>query len=73
MESKIGAGIDYYTLKDRLRLSLEGLDFYRNQSPQVRFRARYAPFEYLYLILGVDDFTLAENREVFFGLAIGFK
>lgn len=73
MESTIGAGIDYYALKDRLRLSLEGFDFYRNQSPKVRFRARYAPLEYFYLILGVDDFTLASNREVFFGLAVGFK
>ncbi len=73
MESKIGAGIDYYVLKDRIRLSLEGLDFYRNQSPQIRFRARYSPFRYFYLLLGVDDFTLAANREVFFGLAVGFK
>ncbi len=73
MESKIGAGIDYYTLKDRLRFSLEGLDFYRNQSPQVRFRAKYAPFQYFHLILGLDDFTLAANREVFLGLEFGFK
>ncbi|MGD8535545.1 MAG: MlaD family protein [Candidatus Aminicenantes bacterium] len=73
MESKIGAGIDYYTLKDRLRFSLEGLDFYRNQSPQVRFRARYSPFKYFQLLLGLDDFTLALNREVFFGIEFGFK
>lgn len=73
MESKIGAAIDYYTLKDKLRLSLEGFDFYRSQSPRVRFRARYAPFKYFHLLLGLDDFTLASSREVFFGLAVGFK
>jgi virulence factor Mce-like protein len=73
MESKIGAGIDYYTLKDRLRISLEGFDFYRSQSPQIRIRARYAPFKYFQLLLGLDDFTLASNREVFFGLEFGFK
>lgn len=72
MESKIGAGIDYYALKDRLRFSLEGFDFYRNQSPHVRVRARYAPLKYLYLLIGLDDFTLASNREVFFGLEFGF-
>jgi len=73
MESQIGAGIDYYVLKDRVRLSLEGLDFYRSQSPQVRFRAKFAPFKYLHLILGLDDFTLASNREVFFGLEFIFQ
>ncbi len=73
MESKIGAGIDYYTLKDRLRLSLDGFDFYRTQSPRVRFRARFSPYKYFHLLLGLDDFTLASTREVFFGLAFGFK
>jgi virulence factor Mce-like protein len=73
LESTIGAGIDYYTLNDRLRFSLEGLDFYRNQSPKVRFHARFAPFKYFHIILGLDDFTLAANREMFFGLAFGFK
>ncbi len=73
MESKIGAAIDYYALKDKMRLSLEGFDFYRSQSPRVRFRARYAPFQYFHFILGLDDFTLASTREVFFGLEVGFK
>ncbi|MBA7629795.1 hypothetical protein ES703_37299 [subsurface metagenome] len=72
MESKMGAGIDYYALKDRLKFSLEGFDFDRDPQPHFRFRTRVTTLKYLYLLLGLDDFTFSSNREVFFGLEFGF-
>jgi phospholipid/cholesterol/gamma-HCH transport system substrate-binding protein len=73
MESKLGAGIDYSMAGDRLRLSLEGFDFQRKPRPQFRLRARYSPLSHLYIIAGIDDFTLVPDREIFFGLALGLK
>jgi len=71
IESKFGAGLDYYALKDRLVLSVEGLDFNRATSPVFRTFARFYPHKNVYLILGLEDFTLSEKREVFFGLGAG--
>lgn len=73
MESKLGAGVDYSIAGDRLRFSLEGFDFQRKPRPQFRLRARYAALKPFYLILGINDFTLVPEREIFFGLALGFK
>ncbi len=72
MESEVGAGVDYYAIKDRVVLSIEGYDFFRDSQPHLRLRTSFAPIRHLYLILGLDDFTLASNREVFFGLEFGF-
>jgi phospholipid/cholesterol/gamma-HCH transport system substrate-binding protein len=71
IESEFGAGIDYYALKDRLVLSVEGLNFNRAVSPLFRTFARFYPQKNVYLILGLEDFTLAAKREVFFGLGLG--
>ncbi len=71
IESQFGAGVDYYALGDRLVLSLEGLDFNRATSPLVRTFARFYPQKNVYVIVGLEDFTLAAKREVFFGLGVG--
>jgi len=71
IESEFGAGLDYYALKDHLVLSVEGLDFNRATSPFFRAFARFFPQKNVYLILGLEDFTLAAKREVFFGLGAG--
>jgi len=71
LESKVGAGIDVYTLEDRLLISLEGFDFNRQTSPRFRAWAQYSASKHLYIILGIDDFTLASNREFYFGLGLG--
>lgn len=71
IESEFGAGLDYYALKDKLVLSVEGLDFNRATSPVFRMFARLFPQKNVYLILGLEDFTLAARREVFFGLGLG--
>ena len=72
MESKVGAGVDYYAIKDRVVFSLEAYDFFRDSQPHFRLRTSFAPLKHLYLILGLDDFTLSSNREAFFGLEFGF-
>ncbi len=71
IESTFGAGIDYYALRDRVILSVEGLDFNRATSPLFRAFARFYPQKNVYLILGLEDFSLSAKREVFFGLGAG--
>ena len=73
IESSFGAGVDVYALRDRVVLSLEGFDFERAESPVVRASARLYPLRNVYLILGVNDFTLAHKSEVFFGLGLGVE
>ncbi len=72
MESKLGAGIDCYLARNRLKISLEGYDFKRDPQPQFRLRTRYGPSRNFFLVLGVNDFTLVAEREIFFGLELGF-
>ncbi len=71
LESKVGAGLDVYTLEDRLLVSLEGFDFNRQTSPRFRAWTRYSATKNLYIILGIDDFTLTSKREFYFGLGLG--
>jgi hypothetical protein len=73
VESKAGAGLDYYALRDRLRFSLEGFDFNRRPRPRFRLWTQYAVSKYFYILLGIDDFTLVPKRELFFGFGLGLK
>ncbi len=73
IESEFGAGVDYYALKDRLALSVEGFDFNRDPGPRFRLYGRYYPTKSFFFVAGVDDFTLASGREVFFGLGVGLR
>jgi phospholipid/cholesterol/gamma-HCH transport system substrate-binding protein len=70
IESEFGVGVDYYGRDDAWRLSLEGFDWNRAESPRFRLAARVSPLRGLYLTAGLDDFSLARRREVFFGLGI---
>lgn len=72
LESKFGLGVDYYTLHDRLRFSIESFDFNRHPRPNFRIWTRYAASKYVCLLVGIEDFTLAPNRELFFGFSLGF-
>ena len=72
MESKVGAGIDLYAVRDRLKFSLDSFDFNRHPRPRFRFWTRYAASKYFSLLLGIDNFTLVPKREIYFGLEIGF-
>ena len=72
MESKVGAGVDYYAFRDQLRFSLDVFDFNRRPHPHFRFWTRFAASKYFNLLVGVDNFTLAPRREIYFGLELGF-
>ena len=72
MESKFGVGVDYYVADDMLRLSLESFDFNRKPRPHFRAWTQVAISRYMHLLLGLDDFTLKPNREVYFGLSLIF-
>ncbi|NIM58260.1 MAG: MCE family protein [Candidatus Aminicenantes bacterium] len=72
MESKVGLGVDYYAFGDRLRFSLDVFDFNRHPRPHFRFWTRFVASKYFNFLVGVENFTLAPRREVYFGLGIGF-
>ncbi len=72
MESKVGAGVDYYAFRDRLKFSLDIFDFNRRPRPHFRFWTRFAASKYFNLLVGVDNFTVAPRREIYFGLELGF-
>lgn len=71
LESYFGVGIDVFLLEDKIRLSLDGYDFNREPRPRFRLTSRYNATRNVYLLLGLDDFTLAPEREIFFGLGWG--
>lgn len=73
IESKFGAGVDLYLLKNRLSLSVEGFDFNRSSRPQFRFYGRVYPAKNFFLLAGLEDFYLASNREFFFGLGWSWR
>ncbi len=73
IESAFGGGLDVYAARDRLVLSLEGFDFNRARSPIFRTTARLYALKNVFLVVGVHDFTLAANRQVFFGLGFGTR
>lgn len=70
IESDFGLGLDYEALDRRLRFSLDTFAFNRDAGPRFRVSSRLFPLRSLYLILGVDDFSLSSNRKFFFGLGL---
>jgi len=71
LESEFGVGIDYLAFNDNLALSLEAWN--RQSKPQFRLCSKYFAGRYFFLVFGVDDFTLAKKREVFFGFGLGVR
>lgn len=71
LESTFGFGVDIKGLRDRMIFSVEGWDFNRSRSPRFRMWTRYSPTKYVYFLVGMDDFALASERQVFFGLGLG--
>ncbi len=73
IESSFGAGLDWYLLNRRLAISAEGFDFNRNPKPQFRLYSRIYPVQNVYVIVGLDDFSLSDRREFFFGLGLELR
>jgi len=73
IESTGGAGIDYLTLKDRLRFSAEMFDFGReNYNPHGKLTARYYFSPSVFITGGWDDFlnTKSNSDSVFVGAGV---
>lgn len=72
LESTFGVGFDLYTFKDRVIFTFESFDF--NRDPQPRFRAwtSLVASKSIHILLGLDDFTLSQNREFYLGMRFGF-
>ena len=71
MESKFGGAMDLLAFQDRVRFTIEFFDFNRDVSPHFRILGSYSPVRYVSLLFGLDDFSLKDKRELFFGLAFG--
>jgi hypothetical protein len=71
LESELGVGLDLYAWQDRLRFSLESYDFNRDPRPRFRFSTSFYATKFFYILFGMDDFSISDNRELFFGLGFG--
>jgi phospholipid/cholesterol/gamma-HCH transport system substrate-binding protein len=71
LESELGIGLDWYAWQDRLRFSLESYDFNRDTRPRFRFSTSFYATKFFYILFGLDDFSVSDNRELFFGLGVG--
>ncbi len=74
IESTGGAGLDYYFLDDRLKLSFEAFDFSTDERTHLKSGVDFTFFKYLYLTTGFDDFINDEGRSSFFvGAGLRFE
>jgi phospholipid/cholesterol/gamma-HCH transport system substrate-binding protein len=70
IESDFGLGLDYEAIDRRLRFSVDAFNLNRDSGPRFRVSSRIFPLGPLYLVLGVDDFSLAGKREFYLGLGV---
>ncbi len=73
IESTGGAGVDYYMLKDRVRLSLEAFDFTRKGKAHAKAGATVRFYKYFYLTGGYDDFLNKNYKSSYVGLGLEFN
>ena len=72
IESEFGMGIDF-PINENMKISFDVFNLNRERSPHFRVLTKYSFYKKIYMIVGIEDFTLSENREFFFGLGIGIK
>ncbi len=72
LESNFGVGLDMYAFRDRVIFTLEGFDFNRKPRPHFRAWASLMASKHVRILLGLNDFTLSENREFYLGMRFGF-
>jgi phospholipid/cholesterol/gamma-HCH transport system substrate-binding protein len=78
IENTGGVGLDYFALKDNLKLSGEIFDFnsdndVRGKRAHLRFTGRYLFLKHLYLRGGVDNLLNDDARNFFIGAGIKFQ
>jgi phospholipid/cholesterol/gamma-HCH transport system substrate-binding protein len=72
IESEFGMGIDF-PMSEKMKISFDIFDLNREKSPHLRLLTKYSFYKKIYMVAGIEDFTLAEKRGFFFGLGIGIK
>ncbi|MEW6368001.1 MAG: MlaD family protein [Acidobacteriota bacterium] len=72
-ESTAGLGLDYSLGKDRLKLTLDGYDFGRDEQPRLKAGARLGIYKDFYLTVGGDDLLLSDRKQVYVGVGVGGK
>jgi len=73
MESEAGVGIDWYTVSDRLRFSLDGWDFGRNPDPHIKLFAQFDVWDRVFVSAGADDLLSSDFRQFFIGAGFKFR
>lgn len=71
IESRFGVGLDWFVWQKWAIFRIEAFDFNREPRPHFRLWSEFRPSRHFYFLLGVEDFTLAPRREIFFGLGVG--
>jgi phospholipid/cholesterol/gamma-HCH transport system substrate-binding protein len=74
MESTGGAGLEYFLLNDKLRLSFDAFDFSSDRRAHLKTGLEYQLFKHVYLSAGWDDFISNQgNSSPFAGISIRFE
>ncbi len=78
IESTAGAGIDYYAMYDKLKVSFDAYDFdavndLRGTNPHLRAMARYRFLKHVDGYVGADNFLNNDAFNVFLGLGVSFE
>jgi len=74
IESTGGFGLDYYLLRDGLRLSFETYEFGREDlKPHLRATAGFSFFNFFYATAGYDNFLNRDRKSFFLGLGFMFS
>lgn len=74
IESSGGAGLDFLTFNDRLRLTFEAFDFAKDRKAHLKAGGELRIFKNLYLNAGWDDFISNQgNSSPYVGISIRFE
>jgi phospholipid/cholesterol/gamma-HCH transport system substrate-binding protein len=78
IESTGGVGVDYFTHKDKVKLTAEVYDFnsendIRGDNPHLNLKATYLYLKHLQFIAGIDNILNVDAREFFLGVGVKFK
>ncbi|MDH4227180.1 MAG: MlaD family protein [Deltaproteobacteria bacterium] len=73
IESTGGAGIDYYLLSDRVKVSFEAFDFDKERKPHLKAGAMIFLNRYFFVSGGIDDFANKDTRSSYAGVGFQFE
>lgn len=72
-ESTGGAGLDFMSFKDRLKLTFEAFDFAADRNAHLKAGGELRLLKNIYLNAGWDDFINKSNQSPYVGLSLRFE